>query len=140
MISIAVYALLSNVPAVQSAVGNRVWPRRAQAPSKPPFVVYGFAGGTRWHSLTGPSGLTQARVQVDVYAAGYLEARTLAAAIHAALNGFRGEVPVSDDSPQEMVRIGSISAPVPPDDSEEPNVDPPLFRVRQDFLIIFDEE
>lgn len=131
MIGQALFALLSADPAVAALVDARIYPLIAPQSAPLPRIVYTGAGGIRWNSIDGPSGLGQPRVQIDAYAATYGQAHALAKAIRDALDGYRGTA--------AGVRIGGVSCPTPPLDFYEADVSPPLYRVGQDFLITHDE-
>src|SRR3989304_2505917 len=55
-----------------------------------PAIVLTVIGDAESHTLAGPDGLSQGRVQVDCYAASYKAAKQLARAVRAALDGYRG--------------------------------------------------
>ena len=55
-----------------------------------PAITYMRVSGTPDHTLTGPSGLNSPRVQVRCWGDKWLDARTLGAAVEAALDGFQG--------------------------------------------------
>ncbi|MGR3452880.1 DUF3168 domain-containing protein [Pseudooceanicola sp.] len=55
-----------------------------------PAVVLNTISGAEGYTLSGPDGLLQARVQVDVYALTYGDAKRLARAVIAVLSGYSG--------------------------------------------------
>lgn len=64
------------------------WGARPQG-SGYPGVVLTIASDQGGHTYDGPDGLSVSRVQVDVYALSYGEARVLSRQIRAALDGYR---------------------------------------------------
>jgi hypothetical protein len=131
MIGRAIMARLAASSAVAAIVGTRISPLVTHAPSEPPYLVYTVVGGEAWNSMSGQSGMAQARVQVDAYALTYAEAQELAASVRAALDNFRGTA--------GGVRVGGISRQTAPVDFYEADVEPRLFRVSQDFIVTHDE-
>lgn len=55
-----------------------------------PALVLAIVSDARGLTYSGPDGLHQARVQIDAYAPGYMAAKSLARAVRAALEGYRG--------------------------------------------------
>jgi hypothetical protein len=55
-----------------------------------PYIVLTVISGNEGLTLTGPDGLSQGRVQADVYAATYGTAKAAARAVIARLHGYRG--------------------------------------------------
>lgn len=79
-------SLLANV-----AGGRRFWTRAPQNATKP-FIVLNRVSGVRDYHMQGPSGFVSSRVQCDVYAATYTEAKTTARALVGAVSGHRGSI------------------------------------------------
>lgn len=81
--------LLTNAQ-VSAIVGTRVdWGSQTQGAGYPSIVLHvidDFEDAT----MTGPSGLSQGRVQVDCYAETYGAAKLLSRAVRAVLDGYRG--------------------------------------------------
>ena len=75
---------------VDSVMGDRVYFTDSPQPVTMPFAVLTRIDAPRVHSMTGPSGLAAARIQVDCYAKTASTARAAAAAIRVSLDGFRG--------------------------------------------------
>lgn len=134
----AIYALLSGDAAVAAIVATRIYPLEAPRDARAPLIIYARGGGNRWRSLTGPSGLAQAEIQVDAYAAEYEAVKDLARAVRHALDGFRGRVLVASD-PDVHVRVGGISL-LTDRDMMEDAVQPKLHRVSADYLVTHDED
>jgi hypothetical protein len=80
-----VRAELMAAQAVNDLVGQRIFPQVAPQGVDPPFVVLTTVSEIPASSFTGEPGelLRQARVQVDCYAAGYLDAHQVANAVDA---------------------------------------------------------
>lgn len=130
MLEKAVFTLLS--PFVSGRVYAAVAPQKAPAP----FIIIQRVAGERWRSLQGPSGMGQARIQVDAYANDYYGAKALAVAIENILDGYRGIVLYGATSPQQSVRIGGCSLLEEVDMLDETD-DPKLFRVSSDYLFTY---
>lgn len=83
-------SLLLGVPAVAALCGVRVdWGKRpAQDPY--PGICLHLISDREGHTLQGPDGLSQGRVQVDCYAETSDGAAALTRAVRDALNGYRG--------------------------------------------------
>lgn len=65
------------------------WLKRSQAGELPAITLQRITGLPDYH-MQGPSGLTESRVQADVWAAGYGDAKFAARALVARVSGFRG--------------------------------------------------
>jgi hypothetical protein len=82
-------ALLASA-GVTALAGSRVnWLSHPQSDALP-AVVLTVVSDAEGYTLDGRNGLSQGRVQVDCYAMAYKAARDLAAAVRAALSGYRG--------------------------------------------------
>ena len=75
-------ALLATV-----ADGRRHWVRAPQK-IRPPYVILQRIGGRAKYHMQGPSGLVSSRVQIDVYAEKYAEAKAIAAQVKALVSGY----------------------------------------------------
>ena len=127
------FAYLTAVPGIAAQAGTRVYP--APAPEDPtyPLIVYQRISTVRVRSMTGPSQLAQARMQINAHAATYATAKTLADELRNALDGYQGvmgTVPVS----------GSFLE----DDADAPDVSPEVegnrvYSVHMDFMIAYQE-
>jgi hypothetical protein len=73
-----------------SAITTRCFP--VKVPQNPtfPFILYQKVTATRHQDLSGGSGLTQARFQIEAWAETYSRAKELANAIRDALDGYTG--------------------------------------------------
>lgn len=89
-----------------------------------PLILYTRISGVRDHHFHGPSGIVRTRMQIEAWAETYSGAKTLAAAIRGALDGYTG------------TSIGSCLL-----DNERDIYEPELnvYRVVYDFQIL-DEE
>ncbi|CCE96154.1 hypothetical protein SFHH103_01657 [Sinorhizobium fredii HH103] len=88
----ALTALLAGDARVKLLAGNKVhWVRAPQRTATPYAVLQVISSRDDYH-MQGPSGLTDARVQIDAYAESYLAAKRLSDAILGVLSGYRGTV------------------------------------------------
>jgi len=81
--------LLATAP-LTALVSTRIYFAEAPEPPTLPYVTMTRIDAPRVHSLTGPSGLAAARVQIDVYAKSVKAARAIGKTIREAIDGFRG--------------------------------------------------
>ena len=79
-------ALMAGVSALTTRVG---WGEVPQGSAMPYVVLWGI-GDAAAATLDGPEGMSQGRVQVDCYGLTYGQAKQLARAVRAAMDGFRG--------------------------------------------------
>lgn len=138
MIEVAVRAKLLAASAVSNLVSTRIYPLMAPQNVVAPFVVYQRISVVRYRGLSGPTRTAQPRIQIDSYAADWKGAHELAGAIRQALDGFKGDVPYGDASPQETLRIKACSLQTDRDFLDE-TVQPVLYRVSADYFVMFDE-
>lgn len=116
---------------------TRIYPLRAPQNATAPFVVYQKTGSNdRWRGINRPSNIAQASIQIDVYAAAYDDAKTIAAQIERILDGYRGTVYYGASSPQESVEIKGISLQNDFDTLDQTD-EPFLFRNSADFLVTY---
>jgi hypothetical protein len=102
----AIYQLLQdNIPALE----NRIYAMIASQDQDPPFCVFQRTDSSRWRSINNPSGIAQAFIQIDVYARDYYQAKTIAADVEQLLDGYRGTVDFTGDSPADAIKIAGIS-------------------------------
>ena len=119
--------------------GGRIYAMRAPQKAVSPFVVFQRTDSERMgRMLTGPSGLVQASMQIDVYASTYYGAKDLGAAIEMALDGFRDVVYYGPSNPQEFVRIAGISMQNDVDILDQTD-EPVLFRSSGTYLITYEQ-
>lgn len=82
--------LLLATVGVLAVAGTRInWGSHPQGADLP-AVVLNTIGDAEAYDLDGANGLSQGRVQADCYAMSYKGAKDLAAAVRAALSGYRG--------------------------------------------------
>lgn len=117
---------------------NRVYAMRAPQDAVVPFVVFQRIDAQRWRSINSPSGIAQATIQIDVYAGDYYAAKTLAAQIETALDGYAGTVYYGADSPQASVRIGGISLQGDNDILDQTE-EPFLYRSLNTYLVTYEQ-
>jgi hypothetical protein len=130
----ALYARLTLAPALP--IGTRVYPVAAPLAVAFPYAIYARVSAVRARGTTAPSGLTSARVQIDVYSDAYTGARAAADAIRKRLDGWRALVTGSGWS----CRVEGTSL-LSDQDLHEPEIRPEaLFRVSQDYVIHHIEE
>ena len=88
----AIYTRLKNDAGVAALVSTRIYPNIARQSKVMPFIVY-YMDRAPEHHLGGASNLITADLTVECYAEGetaYADVRTLAAAVRASLDGYRG--------------------------------------------------
>lgn len=144
----AIYTRLSTFAPLAALVAGRIYAVRAPQSETRPRITYQRISGASDHVLSGPSGLTDTRVQVDCWAddpatsstpatvTAYAQARDVALQVKAALDGFRGLV-TSGESPSDSLRIKSTRLE---NDQDLPEEERRLSRVSLDFIIGHDEE
>lgn len=115
-------ALIQGVPGVPGTVDWGAMPRGAPLPG----VVLNVISDVGAHHQDGPDGLSDARVQVDVYAATYGAAKLAARAIRKALDGYQGG---------SILGVFQLMTRDSSEEGETP--DERAYRVSQDFQIIY---
>jgi hypothetical protein len=131
----AIYELLDDI----ALFSGRVYALRAPQNAVAPFVVFQRIDVDNWRSLTAPSGIKQATVQIDIYAENYKASRTAAKSVEDALDGFRGMVNISGTSPPlPSVRIAGITMQGDQDLLDQTD-EPFLYRVSADYLVTFEQ-
>lgn len=125
----ALAGMLITTPSITAIVGNRVKPQKN--PEKPvyPSIVYHKISGSPEYSMDGESGLTQCRVQLDLYAPTYKACKDLAGAVQLALSGFAGTM---GDPTQGTVPVGAAFL-LDEDDGYNDSLE--VFWWRQDYEI-----
>lgn len=81
----AIYALLASV-----AGGRRYWLRKPQDVDARPYLILQRISGNQPYLYAGADPLQESRIQIDVYADTYTEARDTTNAVIAILSGYRG--------------------------------------------------
>lgn len=88
-------------------VSERIYPDVLPQNPTLPAITFGWAGGMRFHHLTGASGLSGPRIQFDCWATTYLGAEAVYEALRLALDGFQGDI---GGSPPTQRIQGAFSA------------------------------
>lgn len=114
--------------AVTALVSTRIYFTDAPEPPTVPYVTLYRIDAPRVHSLTGPSGLAAARIQVDVYAKSATAARAIGKAIRESIDGFRGL--------QSGVNVQGVLLL---DEMDGYSESPELRRVTQDYRVWYNE-
>lgn len=119
----ALYARLTTASAA-ALVGTRVYPVLAPQNVAYPCLTWQRISRTEVDSLQGPSGYADVRIQVDCWAKTYSQARALAKAVRADLNGWDNDgLPIADcrlDSDRDLF---------------DPRAEPKLYRTTLDFIL-----
>lgn len=79
-------ALLLADPGVAALAGARIWPLRRPQGEALPAITLQRIGGAPLQSHAGTASLARARIQIDIWAARYAEAKALRAAATAVLD------------------------------------------------------
>jgi hypothetical protein len=77
---------------IKTLAGGNVFAMRAPDKAEGPFIIFQRIDSTRWDSINGTGGMIQAQIQIDAYAKGYYEAKTISAQIEGILNKYSGSV------------------------------------------------
>ena len=94
MITNGLVSYLLNQSAVTAICSTRIQPIPAPEDlSQYPVVTYQVASDVSGYTLTGSDGVTTTRVIFNCFGIRYLDARTLALAVKAALTAYRGTLP-----------------------------------------------
>jgi hypothetical protein len=115
-------ALIQGIPGVPASINWGAMPRGTPLPG----VVLNVISDLGTHHQEGPTDVSEARVQVDVYAATYGEAKLAARAIRKVLDGYKGGTILG--AFLQMARDSSEEGETP---------DERAYRVMQDFGIIY---
>lgn len=95
---------------LKTLAGGQVYAMRAPQNAVPPFIVFQRINTEKLgRHLQGGAHLSQASMQVDVYANDYYTAKDLSADVETILDGFAGTVYHGSASPQEFVVISGIA-------------------------------
>ncbi len=121
---------------IKTYASGRIYALRAPQNVTAPFVVFQRIDSDRWRSLTGPSGVAQATVQIDCYAETYYAAKELSEQIEQTLDGYQGIVYFGSDSPLDSVYIGGISLQNDSDIIDQTD-EPLLYRNTANYLVTY---
>lgn len=127
-IEASLYTILSGAGGVTALAGTRIYPLLIPQEAALPALAYQRISGRRTMAHDGPITLTRARVQITCVAETYSQAKSLAAAVQAALDGYRG-----------TVGSHAILHAFLDNDLDEYGETTELPAVRQDYLILYKE-
>ncbi|WP_426043699.1 tail completion protein gp17 [Caulobacter sp. DWR3-1-2] len=85
-------AYLLASPSLVALIGDRLTPGVRTQGALLPALVFNLVSDLPDYSNSGPTGLTQARIQLDAYGATYAQAKAVARAANARLSGWRRAV------------------------------------------------
>jgi hypothetical protein len=125
ILEIAVQAMLEEIEG-----SNGVYADEAPQDVRAPYLIHSREGTDRDFCLQGPTGLADARIEIDAYSPSKLEALKLSGRVRQALNGFRGTV---SDVEILACRLDTDS------DVFVDGTDPKLFGVPSFYLISYRE-
>ena len=90
-IETGLYAYLTANSGVSAIVSTRLYPLKLPQGATLPALAYQLISNARPHDITaGPTGHAFPRFQITSYAESYSAAKSLAAAVRSALDGYRG--------------------------------------------------
>lgn len=114
---------------ITSVVGTRIYPQHLPRNSSYPCLTHQLVSRTYGHHLSGVTGLSTARVQVDCWGEKLSDVETLAEAVRVALDGYFGTI---GDVTVAFVQLDNEQdlSEAPQDESEQW-----LYRRTQDYLI-----
>lgn len=101
-----------------------------------PFVIYSQISGPRDQTFDGPSGLATIHIQLNSFAATYLEARTIADVIRRKLDGFEGTVSLTGGGSCKILETKLIDEGDVPTEQSDTIV---VYGKRQDYEMVIDE-
>lgn len=118
---------------ITSLVGHRVYPQLAPAVDSLPYITWRRSNITREQAFTTPIGVPRVSVDFTVFSATYLEARKIANALRAVLDGFDG---FFDNTTVRQTSLESESDDIVSlDGSEVPNA----YAVTQTYDVMWQE-
>lgn len=88
----AIRTVLMLSPDVAMLVGTKIHPVMASSSTALPFITYRRGGIQRQQTLQNPAGVPRVSYEVQVYAATYEAARTVADAVRQTLDGYAGTI------------------------------------------------
>lgn len=96
------FALLSG----NTSASVRVYPLTAPDQVVKPYITYQRISSSSENVLSGNSGLTNTRMQIDVYATTYIESMAIASQIDSLMNGFKQTISLnSQDLYEDIVKL-----------------------------------
>ena len=93
MIEPGIVALALANPAIAALIVDRFTPDILDDPAAYPAASYSLISTVDTYTLDGPLSLVQIRLQIDSWGATYAQAKSLAQALKALLNGYAGTLP-----------------------------------------------
>lgn len=121
-------ALLLADSGVSALVGTRIYPLKLPQDDGLPAIRFQRISGERVRTLDGPTGLVRPRIQIDAYGKTYAEAKAVAEAVEALLDGYSG--PAGTD------QIEAVSLETDRDLDENP-LGEEAARVSMDFFVSY---
>jgi len=133
-IEAALYSYLSGVSAVTALVSTRIYPGQAPEATAKPYIVHHRISGRRFPSVTGPSGMVRARIQIDIVAATRASALAVFEVLRNNLDGWRQATMVSE-------YVLSINLDDERSDIVAPTdgADPGTHRMTTDWIVLYGE-
>lgn len=121
---------------IKTLSNGDVYFMRAPDNKKPPFIIIQRTDSERFRAINNPSGIAQAKLQIDAYDKTYIGAKELGAQIETILDGYQGVVSYGDDDPQNEVDISGVSLQNE-FDSFDQTVKPFLFRSLSNYIVTY---
>lgn len=88
----ALYSYLSNKASITALVSTRIYPEVGPNDAGYPFITYITVTGDQQHDMSGASGLTNVRMQIDAWADIIADRVSVSEALRNALDGFTGNM------------------------------------------------
>lgn len=127
MIEVGIVQHLLADPDVASLCGTRIYPLLLPETVSFPAATYQTISTVSDYTFDGASGFTQARIQIDVWATRYLDAKSLSEAIRSVLDAFDGTLP---DGTKQVFIMRDNSTDLYENQAE-------LYRVQTDWLVLY---
>lgn len=86
MIERKIYSHLSTTTAITAVVGTRIYPYWLPDQAKYPAISYFRVSGGQQNTLSGYSNLENPRIQFDVWAESYKQAKEIRSAVHSVMS------------------------------------------------------
>lgn len=135
----AVIELLLSDSCITDVVGDRISSVWAEQDLQVPYIVVTTLAKERFHHMGGPSGLVEARIDVDIVAKTRRDCDLLADAVRKCLDGYTGEVCIGE---QESLFIQQCHLDGEEDDEErldDAAEGPTLHLSIQSYIVIYSE-
>jgi hypothetical protein len=131
----AVRAFLLADEGIAAAVGERIFPLLLPQGERRASIVYTVISELSDPTMTGPSGLSRVRMQVDCWAPSADAADALGRAVEARLDGYQGPM-TGEGSPAESVAVQGAFLD---DERDDYDGEADLYRASRDFIVWFEE-